>query len=316
MREGALAAFQRFWGPLLGLFLALGVWAPTLGAAGIEPPGLLDQGRALLQARAYELALNRFQLIEKNSDNPGERALALRMVGETQFRNADYASAYQAYQRSLLLTPLSSSRLSLEFKESVSLVYLKKYRSALDKLTALESRAGDKGLLTDLYFWEGECYYQLGRFDEARREYEKIFATNLHYRYVYLVRYLESWCAFEQKDYAEALRGFGEVGAKTDDPVLRKLSAFQVAEALYRSGRYAEAEKAYAAFADQYPGDRLGAAARYGLGWALEKEKRYAEAVRAFDRVVADAPQDPLAPWAAVREGVDASAAGQTDQAR
>ena len=107
----------------LFLFFFLMVWqiSRTLGiAAGIQPPGLLEQGRVLLQAHTYHLALSRFLLVEETSENPGEQALALRMIGETQFKDADYAAAYEAYQKSLELAPLSSTGLNLKLKSAIS----------------------------------------------------------------------------------------------------------------------------------------------------------------------------------------------------
>ncbi|HVM32851.1 MAG TPA: tetratricopeptide repeat protein, partial [bacterium] len=309
MTPKAPSAFRWLLG-FAGVFFSWAGSQPAFSAPGVEQPDALDQGRILLRARAYELALNRFLQVERDSGNPGERALALRMIGETQFQNADYGSAYQAYQQSLRLAPLSSSRSTLEFKAAVSLVYLKKYDEALRQFGLLESRIKDRSFLTDLYFWEGECYFQTGRYDQARLEYGKIFATNMRYPYVYLVRYLDSWCAFEQKDYDEALRGFGEVGAKTDNPILKKLSLFQTAESLFRSGRYAEAEKTYENFLGQYPGDPLRAAALYGLGWTQEKQEKLPQALQSFGEVVDQYPGDPLAPWAAVRQGVEASGKG------
>jgi len=82
------------WSLLFFIGLAGGAAPHSAGAGEIRSPDLLEQGRVLLQARTYHLALDRFLRVEETSANPGERALAFRMIGETQFKDADYGAAY------------------------------------------------------------------------------------------------------------------------------------------------------------------------------------------------------------------------------
>src|SRR5579885_3605375 len=180
------------------LFLAA---VPSRGRpSGITPPSPTDEGRALLKSRAYRLAMERFLLVQEKSENYIEQALALRLIGETQFREKDYAAAYQAYQQSLHLYPLSAGALGLEFKSAVSLVYLKNYKSAIAKFKELEKRAFEPDTLSDLHFWEAECYFQLEQYGDAGNEYQKILDQNPRYRYGELIGYLQAWCFFQQKD--------------------------------------------------------------------------------------------------------------------
>ncbi len=51
-----------------------------------------------------------------------------------------HAAAYQAYQQSLRLNPITNGALGLEFKSAVALVYLKNYPSAIDKFKELEKK--------------------------------------------------------------------------------------------------------------------------------------------------------------------------------
>src|SRR5258707_655755 len=150
----AMNYIQKF-SRLLFLFSLLICADPRSGlSAGIDPPSPTDEGRALLKSRAYHLAMDRFLLVEEKSENTIERALALRLIGETQFHEKDYASANQAYQQSLHLNPLSAGALGLEFKSAVATVYLKNYKSALPKFQELEKRAYEPDTFSDLYFWE------------------------------------------------------------------------------------------------------------------------------------------------------------------
>src|SRR5206468_2805756 len=107
------------------LLLAITLIPLYAGAAGINPPSPVEQGRAFLKARSYRLALERFMLVQEKSENPAGRAQALFLIGETQFRERDYTAAYQAYRQSLKLNPLSPNTLRTAFKSAVALAYQK-----------------------------------------------------------------------------------------------------------------------------------------------------------------------------------------------
>ncbi len=296
--------------------ICLAVFPGPLFPAGISPPSPTDEGRALLKSRAYHLAMERFLLVQEKSENYIEKALALRLIGETQFHEKDYTAAYQAYQQSLRLNPITSGALGLAFKSAVSLVYLKNYPTAIDQFKELEKRAYEMDTLCDLYFWEAECYFQLEQYDEAGREYGKILDNKPDYRYADMVRYLQAWCYFQQKDYTRSLESFSKVLEKTTDETLKKLTLFQVAETQFRMEKYTDAKKNYQTFLKQYPKDFLEVPALYGLGWTFEKLKNPPEAIKTFESIVTDFPSHLLAPWAAVREGAEAYQAEDHDKAR
>ncbi len=309
-----LTAQGRFFPLLAGVFLM--AFSKPVFSAGIPPPSPTDEGRALLKSRAYHLAMERFLLVQEKSESYIEKAMALRLIGETQFHEKDYAAAYQAYQQSLRLNPLTSGALGLEFKSAVALVYLKNYPSAIDKFRELEKRAYEKDTLCDLYFWQAECHFQLEQYGEAGKEYEKILETKPDYRFGDMVRYLQAWCYFQKRDYPKALESFSGVLGRSKDETLKKLALFQVAETQFRIERYAEAKGNYQSFLKQYPKDFLEVPALYGLGWTFEKLKDPSEAVDTFGLIVTNFPSHLLAPWAAVRRGAEAYQEGNHDQSR
>jgi len=289
---------------------------PILASGGITPPSPTDEGRALLKSRAYNLAMERFREVEEKSGNYIERAQALRLIGETQFHEKDYASAYQAYQQSLRLNPLTTGVLGLEFRSAVALVYLKSYTSAVSKFQALEKRATEPDTFSDLYFWEAECYFQMGRYEEAGKQYQKILEENPHYRWADLIQYLKAWCFYQQKDYEKALSLFQDVLAGAKNETLQRLALFQVAETLFRLQRYSDALSRYQEFSKKYPEDLLKVPSLYGQGWCQEKLAHHPEAAYLFEKIVTDYPTHALAPWAAVREGVEEDAEGNREEAR
>ncbi len=94
--------------------------------------------------------------------------------------------------------------------------------------------------------------------------------------------------SFADGDFPRALERFQEAaGARPDDPRL----TFNVADALYKTGEYAQAEALFAALARK--GDaRLAAAARYNLGNARYMQQRYRDAADAYRSALEVAPDD------------------------
>ncbi|HVZ81410.1 MAG TPA: tetratricopeptide repeat protein, partial [bacterium] len=149
------------------IILFLLVLSARAGAAGIDAPSPADEGRALLKARAYHLAMERFRQVEERSESYVEQALALKLIGETRFHEKEYGEAYEAFQKSLRLNPLTPNALGLEFRSAVALVYLKNYQGAIPKFRELEQRATEVETLCDLLFWEAECHFQLEHYGQA-----------------------------------------------------------------------------------------------------------------------------------------------------
>ncbi len=94
--------------------------------------------------------------------------------------------------------------------------------------------------------------------------------------------------SFEEGDFPRALDRFQRAaGTRPDDARL----TFNVADALYKTGKYAQAEALFAALARQ-EGAPLAAAARYNLGNARFMQQRYREAVDAYRSALEVAPDD------------------------
>ena len=162
-------------------------FAGPVFSAGISPPSPTDEGRALLKARAYHLAMECFLLVQEKSENFIEKAQALRLIGETQFHEKDYAAAYQAYQQSLRLNPITMGALGLEFKSAVSLVYLKNYTVAVTEFKALEKRAVEKDAFATSVFGRPSVIFNLNSMKRRDRNTEKSSKS-------IRITGMETWC--------------------------------------------------------------------------------------------------------------------------
>ncbi len=317
---GTSPSFSFFVRPcFLILFLVstlLGVPRAESTPTGLPPPRSIEIGRALMDARTYRLAMDRFMEVQEGSSGLPEKAQALARVGEARMRNGDYAAAYDAFRSSLRLAPLALSSPDLEFRSAVALVHLKSHRTALYEFERYETRHPSSPLLADVRFWKGEALYQLEDYKAAQAEYDAIVRDHPGYPYLDLVRYLRAWCSFRLDDLDPAWSGFSKVSSDAQDPRLRRLAAFQAAETLFRRAEYAKASAAYGDYLKENPGDDLVPAALYGLGWSLEKEGKSAKALESYARIVESHGSHPLAPWASVRRGALHQARGAKKEAR
>jgi tol-pal system protein YbgF len=111
-----------------------------------------------------------------------------------------------------------------------------------------------------------------------------------------------------QKDIAqgvdERLKQFEPVKVTVDgqefqaDPAEKK--DFEAALAVFRSGKFADASSAFAAFVRQYPRSGFVPSARFWLGNAQYATRDYKEAINNFKLMLADAPSHARAPEAAL----------------
>lgn len=111
-----------------------------------------------------------------------------------------------------------------------------------------------------------------------------------------------------QKDIAqgvdERLRQFEPVKVTLDglefqaDPAEKR--DFEAALAIFRSGKFAEANAAFAGFLRQYPRSGYVPSARFWLGNAQYAAREYKEAIGNFKMLLSDAPAHARAPEAAL----------------
>ena len=75
---------------------------------------------------------------------------------------------------------------------------------------------------------------------------------------------------------------------------------FEAALAVFRSGKFAEANTAFASFVRQYPRSGYGPSARFSLGNAQYAQRDHREAIGNFKQLLSDAPSHARAPEAAL----------------
>jgi tetratricopeptide (TPR) repeat protein len=266
-------------------------------------PSLKKQTIFLLNAHAYQLALNNLKSPIPNSKDQISKQSFLELLGDAEFKNQHYETAHSIYKKLLRWYPISLKYKSIQLKSIISLIYLKFYQKALNQINELQLKFHSEKLNQVLMLWKGECYFQLDKINHAKIIYNKILNLNPHNQYINMIQYLKAWCNFKEKNYHLALQEFKKVFRKTKNKHLKKLSLFQIAETLYWETHYNHSLKTYQKFNNLYPNDFLIPATLYGEGWCLEKENRYIDAIKAFQKLIMNYPTNNLASWAAAREG-------------
>lgn len=102
----------------------------------------------------------------------------------------------------------------------------------------------------------------------------------------------------------------------THFPTSEEKTAYKSAFALIKTGKYAEAIKAFKAFQKQYPASKLAANAAYWEGEVSLLQKQNQEALEAFERVLTLYPKSLKVSDAMLRKADTLVLLGQTEEAK
>ena len=114
-----------------------------------------------------------------------------------------------------------------------------------------------------------------------------------------------------QRAAATGALGAGVVEMRTEDAA----TLFNTAQARMRDSDYAGARESYAAFVQNYPGDRLAGEAFYWLGETYYLESSFSDAADAFIASLRNEPDGEKAPEALVRLAASLAGMGQVREA-
>jgi TolA-binding protein len=185
-----------------------------------------------------------------------EHVKAARLQLAHSYYNAgDYKDAIPRYQEFLALYPNAEEVPNVQEFLQTSYVKVGKTEAELEQLTQGQSKAA---VLADLYWEKGAK-------------------------------------AYNDKDYATALRYFEKILIEFPASSLAAQAAFYRGESFYSQERYEEAAAAYRNFLTQFPGDSQAPTAYFRLGVSMFNQNRYDEAASSFETLIKKFPDDPLA---------------------
>jgi TolA-binding protein len=266
-----------------------------------------------------------------SSDDPVTRAKAFTMIGEIELRNKNFIKARSNFEPAVKITEAENEvhqRALLGL--GVSLYHLGDFEKAADYLREAEninsSFEPDK-----INFYMAECYFSLGKYQEALSRYNSIKSSDDEY--VRQVMYSKGYCHFNTGSYSNAAYQFAEFvdrypddhritdaklrladsyyGSKnftaassifkqlfqsgkysSDDPY----TYYQYAQALYKSGETNSAINEFRNLQQKFPDSKYAESALFTVGFIKFQEGEFQEAIADFRYVLQIYKKSALAP--------------------
>ena len=228
------------------------------------------------------------------------------------------------------------------------------WKSATEEFQSAARGATDHRLQPALAFQTGEAFRQLGEWDRAAEQFDKLlaqwpddaFADNALFAKMqvalrkedydvalalakdFLERFGESSlgvaaecrstlaaCHARKGQLAEARQALGELIAKDPKSELIAPTTYQVAEAAFQSGDQATAKELFTTLTGQGNSADWVGRGLAGVAWAQLKEEDLAGSASTFEKLLQQNPKDALAPTAALIRGQALEKLGQAEPA-
>lgn len=280
---------------------------------------------------------NKFDLSEQYlingtaSDDPVTRAKSFTMIGEIELRKKNYIKARGNFEPAIRITEAESDvHLRAMLGMGVSLFHLGEYDKAVEYLREAENLnpafEPDK-----INFYMAECYFNLGKYQEALSRYNLIKSNEEEY--VLQVMYSKGYCQFNLGNYSNAAYQFSEFIEKypnderTTDAKLRladsyfgsrnfsaasrifkqlfqtgKYSSedpytyFQYAQALYKSGETNSAIEEFRNLQKKFPQSKYAESSLFTIGFIKFQEGEYKDAINEYRYVIHSYRNTSLSP--------------------
>lgn len=122
---------------------------------------------------------------------------------------------------------------------------------AVELLRQGAASGSDPRIAAQSSLWLGDALYSLGRYGEAAESYSRALSGSLAQENRGLALYNLGYARHKSGRYGDALVSFRKAAESNElDATLREDAAMRVADCLYYTGRYSEADQAYARLAE------------------------------------------------------------------
>jgi tetratricopeptide (TPR) repeat protein len=143
----------------------------------------LDQGITLYRAGQWNDAVQELRRAQREAVNPGQQAEAIYWLALTEFALGEYETALRDINETQRIAPAGLRIDDIFFYKGRTLYYLKSYEDALtqfktyDNILSYQNTPGAHVQRSVLAYWMGECYYALGRQDQAMTQFTQVIST-------------------------------------------------------------------------------------------------------------------------------------------
>jgi TolA-binding protein len=147
------------------------------------PRTRLDQGITLYRAGQWTEAAQELRRAQRELTNPGQQAEALYWISLTEFSLGEYEIALRDLNEVQRVAPAGLRIDDIFLYKGRTLYYLKQYDEALvqfrtyGNILSYQTSPGAQAEKSVLAYWIGECYYALGRQDEAAAQFAQVVSS-------------------------------------------------------------------------------------------------------------------------------------------
>lgn len=220
----------------------------------------------------------------------GEIAFDAQKWGDAEARLRDYVAAFKSNSSDETSDPGAARVDDALIKLGLAILRQGRHTDAIEVFDELLSRFKDSPHRLHAVFERAQALVALKRDADAAAAFEAVLADGPDSRFVpHALNHLGR-LAMQAKDYDRAARYFDKLGSRADaDASVESIvteSTLQRAQALMASENYADAQTAFAEFAQRNPDHPQALRARAQAAIALARLDRHADAVKAIDRVL------------------------------
>ncbi|MBI1387472.1 MAG: tetratricopeptide repeat protein [bacterium] len=272
--------------------------AAVTNTASYQEQQDLDFADGLYQRGMYESAARQYDdFLQKHPGSPN-RETALFRKAESLYQHASSlneqdpltAKVIMVEARGALLQLLESfpqgeKRLDAQLRLGEIGYKIGDTEGGLNRLLEVIEKSQSPTLIEAALFYGARCYDRLGQPDKAETFYRRIKKDYPKGDFAAYSTFLLGELLAKQDRLGDAIEVLNGLWKKPGDYKIEEGSSLPgdaqllAAQLLYRQNQYADAAKAYRAFAQTHPDGSQTARAQYGAAWAEYQQENYAAAL-------------------------------------
>ena len=251
-------------------------------------------GEIELSKRDYKSAKNYFQLVLDNQNS--EKSVfnrALLGMGIAEYHLNDNKSSLNRLLQLDNSDPSFESQ-KLNFFLAENHFALSNYNEALNRYNF--AVGGDPEIEMQAIYGKAYCYFNSGDYENAAiqfLDFTKKYKNDIRFSDAKL-RLADSY--FGSKNYAAASKIYEELFTADSRSSINPYARYQYAQALYKSGKTAEAINEFRNIQEKFPASEYAEVSLYTIGWIYFQQKNYSQSIEQYNNVIVKYPQTKLKP--------------------
>ncbi|MFH1843471.1 MAG: tetratricopeptide repeat protein, partial [bacterium] len=246
-------------------------------------------GEAFSHGIDKSAAMQQYRLFVQTYDDSPRAARAQFMLGECYFAVADHEGALREYD---LVEKFKGRddylRASVLLRQGECFYNLGHFDDAIACYTRLIDKYDDTFLLAEALYEVGLTYIVQSNWLKLRSAYRELLESRPGYRELPQVKFALGLFAYQEERYEEAVEYFAQV------PSDRGL--YYLGRCLEDTGQYILAIQRYKQMLRQYPESSLGDDAAFSIAEAFYRSGQNSVAVRSYESFIESYPDSPFVP--------------------